>query len=63
MVSVDSPSPAPGIGSKALIGLAGLAAIVFIVVAALPYRARPSRTFSSRTGRAAGGCWFIFSGA
>jgi hypothetical protein len=39
MVSVDSPSPAPGIGSKALIGLAGLAAIVFIVVAALPYRA------------------------
>src|SRR5580765_1372364 len=39
MVSVDSPSPASGIGSKALIGLAGLAAIVFIVVAALPYRA------------------------
>jgi predicted membrane protein DUF2306 len=39
MVSVDSPSSAPGIGSKALIGLAGLAAIVFIVVAALPYRA------------------------
>ena len=34
-----STSGAPGIGSKALISLAALAAIVFIVVAALPYRA------------------------
>jgi hypothetical protein len=32
-------SSAPGIGSKALIVLAALAAIVFIVAAALPYRA------------------------
>jgi uncharacterized membrane protein len=39
MVSVESPSSAPGLGSKALIGLAGLAAIAFVVIAALPYRA------------------------
>jgi hypothetical protein len=40
MVSVESTSTGvPGIGSKALIGLAGLAAIAFIVIAALPYRA------------------------
>src|SRR5580765_1558471 len=40
MVSVEgTPTGTPGIGSKALIGLAGLAAIAFIVVAALPYRA------------------------
>src|SRR5215831_16848027 len=41
MVSVErrAGSGAPGIGSKALITLAGLVAIIFIVVAALPYRA------------------------
>jgi hypothetical protein len=41
MVTVEQVAtpPAPGIGSKALIVLAALAAIVFIVVAALPYRA------------------------
>jgi uncharacterized membrane protein len=40
MVSVDNTSTGtPGIGSKALISLAGLAAILFIVIAALPYRA------------------------
>jgi uncharacterized membrane protein len=41
MVSVHNTSPTgtPGLGSKALIGLAGLAALFFIVVAALPYRA------------------------
>src|SRR3954462_3063298 len=39
MISVESRGAAPGIGSKALITLAALAAIVFIVVAALPYRA------------------------
>jgi uncharacterized membrane protein len=40
MVSVDNTSTGtPGIGSKALIGLAALAAIAFIVIAALPYRA------------------------
>jgi len=40
MVSVDNTSTGtPGIGSKVLIGLAGLAAIAFIVIAALPYRA------------------------
>jgi hypothetical protein len=30
---------APGVGSKTLIGLAAIAAVMFIVVAALPYRA------------------------
>ena len=40
MVSIERQSgSAPGVGSKALITLAGLAAIIFIVVAALPYRA------------------------
>jgi len=39
MVSVEntSGSGAPGIGSKTLIGFAGLAAITFIVIAAFPY--------------------------
>lgn len=38
MITVESPrSGAPGIGSKALIGLAGIVAVMFIVVAALPY--------------------------
>jgi uncharacterized membrane protein len=38
MVTVDTPtSGTPGIGSKALIALAGLAAIAFIVTAAFPY--------------------------
>jgi hypothetical protein len=40
MVTVDtSTSGTPGAGTKALIGLAALAAIAFIVLAALPYRA------------------------
>jgi hypothetical protein len=40
MISVESPgTAAPGIGSKALITLAALVAVMFIVVAALPYRA------------------------
>ena len=39
MISVESPSERPGIGSKTLIALALLAALVFIVVAAFPYRA------------------------
>jgi len=41
MISVDNSagSGAPGIGSKALITLAAVAAIFFVVVAALPYRA------------------------
>jgi len=41
MNSVASPSTSrvPGIGTKTLIGLAALAAIAFIVIAALPYRA------------------------
>jgi len=41
MVSVHNTSTTstPGLGSKALIGLAGLAAVFFVVVAALPYRA------------------------
>src|SRR5262245_2682716 len=40
MISVESRgTSAPGIGSKSLIVLAALAAIVFIVVAAFPYRA------------------------
>ena len=66
MVSVESTSTGtPGIGSKALIGLAGLAAIAFIVVAALPYRAmlgsqeaarQSLQDFQFACGRAAGGC-------
>lgn len=39
MLTVERGSGAPGIGSKALIGLAAIAAVTFIVVAALPYRA------------------------
>ncbi len=40
MISVESTrAGAPGIGSKALITLAALAAVIFIIVAALPYRA------------------------
>jgi len=39
MISVESPTERPGLGSKALITLAAIAAIVFIVVAAFPYRA------------------------
>jgi len=39
MISVESRTERPGIGSKALITLAALAAIVFVVVAAFPYRA------------------------
>ena len=40
MISVESRgTSAPGIGSKTLIVLAALAAVVFIVVAAFPYRA------------------------
>jgi len=40
MITVESRgSGAPGIGSKALITLSGIAAVVFIVAAALPYRA------------------------
>jgi hypothetical protein len=40
MISVESRgTAAPGIGSKALIVLAAVAAVIFIVVAAFPYRA------------------------
>jgi len=41
MISVDNNAGtgAPGIGSKALITLAAIAAIIFVVVAAFPYRA------------------------
>ena len=41
MVTVEhvTASRAPGFGSKTLIGFAALAAIVFVIVAALPYRA------------------------
>jgi hypothetical protein len=39
MISVESRTERPGIGSKALITLAALAAIVFVLVAAFPYRA------------------------
>src|SRR5215467_6686336 len=40
MISVESRgTAAPGIGSKALIVLAAIAAVIFIVVAAFPYRA------------------------
>jgi predicted membrane protein DUF2306 len=40
MISVESPAGGTiGLGSKALITLAALAAILFVIVAALPYRA------------------------
>ena len=41
MSTIETPttSSSPGIGSKALISLAALAAIVFIIAAAFPYRA------------------------
>jgi hypothetical protein len=41
MLTVENTAPGrvPGIGSKALIAFATLVAVVFIVVAALPYRA------------------------
>ena len=41
MVTIERPttSGAPGIGSKTLIALAAIAAVLFVVVAALPYRA------------------------
>jgi hypothetical protein len=41
MITVEgrAGAGAPGIGSKTLIGLAAIAAVTFIVVAALPYRA------------------------
>ena len=39
MITVESRTERPGIGSKALITLAALAAIVFVIVAAFPYRA------------------------
>jgi hypothetical protein len=41
MLRVDSPrrAGAPGIGSKTLIGLAAVGALMFVVIAALPYRA------------------------
>jgi hypothetical protein len=40
MITADNTSTGqPGIGSKALLLLAGLAAIAFVLVAALPYRA------------------------
>jgi Predicted membrane protein (DUF2306) len=40
MISVESPAAGtPGVGSKALITVAALAAITFVIVAALPYRA------------------------
>jgi hypothetical protein len=50
MVSVDntSTSGTPGIGGKALIGLAGLAAVAFVVIAALPYRAMLGSEQSAR---------------
>jgi hypothetical protein len=50
MVSVDSTSTSgtPGIGGKALIALAGLAAIAFVVIAALPYRAMLGSEQSAR---------------
>jgi hypothetical protein len=50
MVSVHNTSTTstPGLGSKALIGLAGLAAVFFVVVAALPYRAMLGSEESAR---------------
>ena len=50
MITVESRgSGAPGIGSKALITLAGIAAVLFIVVAALPYRALLGSADSAKT--------------
>jgi predicted membrane protein DUF2306 len=46
--SHSSTSSAPGIGAKALITLAALAAIAFIVLAALPYRAMLGSEASAR---------------
>jgi hypothetical protein len=41
MVSLENSSKSgiPGVGTKALIGLVALAAVVFVVIAAFPYRA------------------------
>lgn len=40
MITVEhTPTARPGIGSKALIAIAALAAITFVIVAAFPYRA------------------------
>jgi hypothetical protein len=40
VVTIERPSTgAPGIGSKTLITLAAIAAVLFVVIAALPYRA------------------------
>ena len=48
ITSPDRSTTAPGIGTKALIGLAGLAAVFFIIVAALPYRAMLGSEESAR---------------
>ena len=52
MTSIESQSTSrgPGIGTKALIGLAALAAIVFIVVAALTYGALLGSEETARNG-------------
>jgi uncharacterized membrane protein len=44
----NSSTTVPGIGTKALVGLAALAAVVFIVLAALPYRAMLGSEESAR---------------
>ena len=51
MSSIQSPSTTsrvPGIGTKTLIGFAALAAIVFIAIAVLPYRAMLASQESAR---------------
>jgi len=49
MISVESPATgAVGFGSKAVITLAALAAIMFVIVAALPYRAMLGTEESAR---------------
>jgi len=48
ITSPDRSTTAPGFGTKALIGLAGLAAVFFIIVAALPYRAMLGSEESAR---------------
>jgi len=48
ITSSDSSTTIPGIGTKTLIGLAGLAAVFFIIVAALPYRAMLGSEASAR---------------
>src|SRR5215510_5620384 len=48
ITSPDRSTTVPGIGTKALIGLAGLAAVFFIIVAALPYRAMLGSEESAR---------------